>query len=172
MINSLFALHDTILKFWLFSKFPHFSLPNPPPPAATAMELVEPELTELLRREAGDDSPSPWGELYLMLTMGGAGFLGEGPNRLLKLMKWCHVTHMYLYTPKLTIFLKKFVICFFTYILLQIVHNLKKNVWKKIDSKQIYRKYFSALITPNSLLLTRWSWEVNLHYKVVWQIAI
>ena len=76
----------------MISKFTHFSLPNPPPPVATAMELVEPELTELLRREAGDDSPSPWGELYLMLTMGGAGFLGEGPKRLLKLMKWCHVT--------------------------------------------------------------------------------
>ena len=56
------------------------------------MELVEPELTELLRREEGDDSPSPWGELYLMLTMGGAGFFGEGPNRLLKLMEWLCVT--------------------------------------------------------------------------------
>lgn len=36
----------------------HFSLPNPPP-LATAIEPVDPEFTELLRRDEGDDSPSP-----------------------------------------------------------------------------------------------------------------
>lgn len=40
------------------TKFPHFSLPNPPPLAAD-IEPVDPEFTEALRREAGDDSPSP-----------------------------------------------------------------------------------------------------------------
>lgn len=68
-------------------KFPHFSLPNPPP-LATAIEPVDPEFTELLRLDEGDDSPSPWGELYLILTMGGAGFFGEGPKRLLKLIQY------------------------------------------------------------------------------------
>lgn len=70
----------------LIRKVSHFSLPNPPP-LATAIEPVDPEFTELLRRDEGDDSPSPWGELYLMLTMVGAGFFGEGPKRLLKLIQ-------------------------------------------------------------------------------------
>lgn len=52
------------------------------------IEFVELELIELLRREVGDDFFFFWGELYLMFIMGGAGFFGEGLNRLLKLMKW------------------------------------------------------------------------------------
>lgn len=42
----------------LIRKVSHFSLPNPPP-LATAIEPVDPEFTELLCRDEGDDSPSP-----------------------------------------------------------------------------------------------------------------
>lgn len=81
---------------YLHNKIPaYFSLPNPPP-LATLMELGFPESKELLRWGV-DLSPSTWGELYLMATTGGSGFLGEGANRLLKLnTKSFFLSHPYI----------------------------------------------------------------------------